>query len=207
MFLLCALSLAGEWRSANIDMGFKRPVIPYSETIPLPRGSRFAKPIELKMNVQTDSATYTYNKTIPEAIIKTIVHRFGVSGYETDIRELDSVQPENLVMTTSTNISGSTSDKERHTTKTVVKLDYQVLDNGMRRIKATSAKCSATLHVDMSYKVAIPWPRPQVVLMEVPRTITHSEAKAISRAMDRVIAKHVNLRVEPAKQDSTVHPK
>ena len=208
MFLLCALSLAGEWRSANIDWKFEfHGPIPTIYKIPLPVGSCYQKPIELSsMEVQADPATYTFNKDKTEEIVKTIVGKYGeFSHKEAEIRNmLNSEDPERLTVIRTPDIPGRKDYRTRQATMTVVQLDYQVLSNGMRQVTVKSAKCIGSLYVDCKCYTYVPL-YGRKVWFEVPREITSFERRKIAEVMIREIEKKTGMALQ--RRDPSVIPK
>ena len=196
MFLLCALSLAGEWRSANIDVAVESNTItPYSFTIPVPPRSGFLRPIVVEMNVDSDSATYTYTAETAENVVKSIVTRFGSHIEESQIREIVDFEPPEPTIIGRSNLTVVNTDKQRFAMKGLAKLEHKALGGGRSQVTISSTMCTAVLHVDLLCRV-VDQATGRIVVKEVSRPLMSSEARVVFDAMDREIEKHVGVAPE-----------
>ena len=191
MFLLCALSIAGEWRSAKLDVTFaSNAITPYSATIPLPLKSPYLKPIALKININDDSATYTVTSETAESVVKSILARFGSILEESEIRDsvhFPSFEPSIL---SRSNFEWGGANRQRSVMRGLAKLEHKDLGNGKWQITVTSCVCTGVLEVDFQCRVVDP-ATSRLVVKEVQRALTSFEAREVVDIMDREIQKRM----------------
>ena len=188
MFLLCALSLAGEWRSANLHVAFEsNAIIPYTTTIPLPAESSFLKPMVLKIDIKTDAANFTRATT--EELVKDIVGRFSTLGEQEVRKWLESEIIIPYVESDYKFSSGKGTERERHALRRLVKLERSILEDGRHQVRVRSAVGTATIYVDLQCRVVDLAGR--VVVKDMPRFLESSESLKIHETIDRVVEEQV----------------